>query len=107
MPKKPVKKVKRKELKKKTVKKVSREQIQHKPKEVDIKIDKQKLKMFFYVVIGLILINLISTKKTYINNNLEIVTCRGLKFGEVCLGSKEIKESEVDINLPSLRFHSE
>lgn len=74
------------------------------PKEIDIKLDKDKIKYAVYAILGLILINLISTKKTYINSNLEVVTCRGLKFGEMCIGSKEITE-ENSKQLPNLIFH--
>lgn len=69
------------------------------PKETvqELKIDKQKVKYFLIGIGVLILINLLSSKKTYINENLEFVTCRGLKFGEMCLGSKEVKSQNIEL----------
>lgn len=57
-----------------------------------------------YAIIIVSILNVLLSKKSYVDQNLQLTECRGLQFGSTCLGKKEVIGPNIE--LPELQFNN-
>ena len=59
-----------------------------KQKKLKIQID-DRAKLVIFGIIIISLINIISSKSTYVSEDLEVIRCKGIKIAGHCLGKEQ------------------